>query len=65
MEYEVVTTFITSVGFPIAMCLLLFWYVKEQNATHKEEVDKLRSAIDNNTLILQRLTTILDRKGGE
>lgn len=62
MEYEVVTTFITSVGFPIAMCILLFMYVKEQNKSHQEEMNKMSEAVNNNTIILQKLCDLLDRK---
>lgn len=62
MDYEVVQTFITSVGFPIAMSLLLFWYVKEQNTSHKDEIKNLSEAVNNNTLILQKLVDLLDRK---
>lgn len=62
MEYEVVTTFITSVGFPIAMCMLLFWYVKEQHNSHKEEIANLTQAVNNNSVILQRLCDLFDRK---
>ena len=62
MDYGVVQTFITSVGFPIAMSLLLFWYVKEQNTSHKDEIKNLSEAVNNNTLILQKLVDLLDRK---
>ena len=62
MDYEVVQAFITSVGFPIAMSLLLFWYVKEQNTSHKDEIKNLSEAVNNNTLILQKLVDLLDRK---
>lgn len=62
MDYQVVLQAITTVGFPIAMCLLLFWYIREQSDRHKEEIGKLSEAVNNNTLIIQRLTDILDRK---
>ena len=62
MDYQLVLQFITTVGFPIAMCLLLFWYIREQSDSHKEEIGKLSEAVNNNTLIIQRLTDILDRK---
>ena len=62
MDYQVVLQAITTVGFPIAMCLLLFWYIREQSDSHKEEIGKLSEAVNNNTLIIQRLTDILDRK---
>ena len=42
-------------GFPVAMCLLLFWYVTRKDEQHKEEIDKMSEAINNNTLVMQKL----------
>ncbi len=38
MEYSEITQLIGSFGFPIVMCLLLFWYIV---TTHKELVNAL------------------------
>jgi len=62
MDITNVTQLITTVGFPIAMCLLLAWYIREQQKVHKEEVKELSSAVTNNTLVLQKLVDLLDRK---
>lgn len=62
MEYTELTTLITTVGFPIVMCLLLFKHIKDSDTARKEEMDKMSDAIDNNTLALQRLVDMLDRK---
>ena len=50
---------ITTVGFPIVMCLCLAWYCMKLNDTHKEETDKFATALNNNTIILQKLCDIL------
>ena len=63
---------ISTVGFPIAACLGMAWYVKYQTDTYKEEVSTMRKehadevgkmteALNNNTLALQRLVDKLDR----
>lgn len=62
MEYTELTTLITTVGFPIVMCLLLFKHIKDSDSARKEEMDRMSDAIDNNTLALQRLVDMLDRK---
>lgn len=62
LEYTELTTLITTVGFPIVMCLLLFKHIKDSDTARKEEMDKMSDAIDNNTLALQRLVDMLDRK---
>ena len=63
MNYETVMQAITTVGFPIAMCLILYCHIQKQDENHKAEIDKLSDAVSNNTLVLQKLCDILDRKG--
>lgn len=55
------TSIITQIGFPIAVCLICFWYIKKIQEDHKAEMDKMSEAINNNTLVMQRL---LDKIGG-
>ena len=52
---------ISSVGFPIAMALLLFWYMTKQNESHKEETNGLKEAISK----LEVASTALISKLGE
>lgn len=58
-----ITTFITSVGFPIACCVALAWYVKYVTDKHEKEISKLKESIDNNTKVIAELITYL--KGRE
>ena len=53
---------IAQLGFPIAMCLLLFWYVTKKDEAHKEEMDKISEALNNNTLVMQKLVDKLDQE---
>ena len=46
---------ISSVGFPIAMCLYMVKSMRELNEAHKSEVDGLKEAINNNTLAITEL----------
>lgn len=50
-----VVQIISTVGFPIAMCLALLWYIKDITEKHKEETEKFTDALNNNTLVLQKL----------
>lgn len=61
MDTNAITTLITSVGFPIVVCLICFWYIKNMTETHKDEVIQLTEAIQNNTLVMQKL---VDKMGG-
>ena len=51
---------ITTVGFPIVMCLCLAWYCMKLNDSHKAETDKFTIALNDNTIVLQKLCDILN-----
>lgn len=61
MDFATVTQFVSTLGFPIAVCLVCFWYINKREEQHKEEVTKLSEAINNNTIVMQKL---VDRLGG-
>ena len=54
-------------AFPIVACVVMGWYVKyiqdnyrkdisDISTRHKEEMDKVTEALNNNTIAIQRLT---------
>lgn len=62
-----VVQMISSVGFPIVCCLLMFYYIKgmtdkfQQQISdimkeHKEETKSMETALNNNTLAIQKLS---------
>lgn len=57
-----IVSVISSVGFPITMALLLLWYIYDSNNKHKEEIDKMSEALNNNTIAI---TKLLDTLGGD
>lgn len=59
---ENIVSVISSVGFPITMTLILLWYIYDNNNKHKEEIDKMSEALNNNTIAI---TKLLDRLGGD
>lgn len=63
---NLIVDFVSQIGFPIAVCVVCFWYinktteehkaeVREMNEAHKNEVEQLKDAINNNTNVMQRL----------
>ena len=60
MDVSSVISIVSQVGFPIAMCLVMAWYVKYTNDQHKEEISKITEALNNNTLAVQKLCERMD-----
>ena len=69
---ETFISIISSLGFPIAACLYMAKYVKEQTASyrqdikdlrkeHKDEIAKVSEALNNNTIALNKLCEKLER----
>ena len=54
-----ITTVISTVGFPIAICLILLWYVYKLSEMHKEETKEFTEALNKNTLALQKLSDMI------
>ena len=60
MDANVIITMIGSLGFPIVACIFIALFfnktqenyrqdIKEMQATHKQETDKMTEALNNNT----------------
>lgn len=73
MDANVLITMIGSLGFPIVACIFIAIFfsktqdnyrndIKEMQATHKAETDKMTEAINNNNLLLQRLLDRFDKE---
>lgn len=68
-----IMTMITTVGFPTVACVGIAWFckytndnyrqdLKEANAEHKEEMNKITEALNNNTLALTKLCERMERE---
>lgn len=57
MDYNAIVQTVSSVGFPIVMCLMLYNQMLKTEDLHKQEIAELRKAIENNTLALNNLST--------
>ncbi len=73
MDLNVIMTLVGSLGFPIVACIGLGWYVKYMTDTnrsdmtelrkeHKDEMTKMTEALNNNTLVIQKLIDKLDKE---
>lgn len=62
MEFPDILSAISTVGFPIVFCILLFWYLREETKNHKEEVLDLKNVIAENNTILASLKQLIEDK---
>lgn len=60
MEFDAILSLISATGFPIAMCLIVCYYVYSKDKSHKEEIDKLSDAVNKQTLSIQSLIDKID-----
>lgn len=58
---ETIATLVKDLGFPIAVCIAMFWLNNKQTEQHKEEMTKVTEALNNNTLALVELKDKLDK----
>ena len=61
MEIDVIVQLITTIGFPIVMCLLMWKQLQDSNKQHSEDLAKVEEALNNNTLVVQQLIDKLDK----
>lgn len=62
MDFATIVSAVSSVGFPIVFCFILYKTLMDQNKQHKEEMSEITKAISNNTLAIQKLTDKLDKE---
>ena len=55
MDAQAYTNLISSVGFPIVMCLIMVRLMARMEESHKAEIDSLKDSLNNNTNVLTRL----------
>lgn len=61
-DINAIITAISTVGFPIVCCGALFWQITQMQKQHKEEMDGVKEALNNNTLALQHLADTFSKK---
>ena len=59
MDYSTIVEAVSTIGFPIVMSGLLFWYITIKDKQHAEEIRSLKDSIDKNTSILDELKGLI------
>lgn len=71
MDYSTIITAISSVGFPIIACIMVYKamldnnkdfnaQVREMMKIHSDEIKSLQASLDNNTLAISRMCDRID-----
>lgn len=62
MDAEAIIKIISTVGFPIAMCVVIFWFLLKEQADHKAEMAELKEVIGRNNEVLASLKQLIEDK---
>ena len=65
MDASGIAQLISTIGFPIAMCIYLLIYIKSFDEKYCEKLDSMAKAIENNTLVMTKLMSMIDDLGKE
>lgn len=76
MDVNTILQAVGTLGFPIVCAVAMAWYVKymtdrnredinKLNEQHQQEMKEVTTALNNNTLALQKLSDLLDRSSNE
>lgn len=60
MDITVMTQLIGSLGFPIACVIAMFFFWNKEREDHKSEMQKMTEALNNNTLALIKIESIIN-----
>lgn len=61
MDFNTIMTAISTVGFPIAACGVMFWYMNKERESHQQETKELTSAISGLQTTIQQNTSLLEK----
>lgn len=61
MDVNTTMQMISTVGFPVALCVYMINTMQKQSENHKNEITQLSQTIENNTIALVKLSEKIDR----
>lgn len=59
MDIGAVQSLISNLGFPIACVIAMFWMMCREMENHREEMQKVTEALNNNTLAITELRDMM------
>jgi len=61
-DVNVIIQAISTVGFPIVMCGIMFWFLWKEQESHKAEMLSLKEVISENNKVLEGLKQLIEDK---
>lgn len=61
-NFNIILQAISTVGFPIVMCGIMFWFLNKEQENHKEEMLSLKDVISENNQVLESLKQLIEDK---
>lgn len=60
MKMSDIVQVISTVGFPIGMCLLMGWFIVSILNKYENQINLLRDTIQENTIVLNKMITTIE-----
>lgn len=60
MELGILAEVVTTFGLPAACLIWGFWFINKQEENHREDVKNLTEAVNNNTIVMQKVCDKLE-----
>ena len=61
-QINVLIQAVSTVGFPIVMCGIMFWFLNKEQENHKAEMVALKDVIAENNQVLEGLKQLIEDK---
>lgn len=61
MDFQMIITAISTVGFPIAACCVMFWCMNKERDSHQQETKELTAAINDLNITIQHNASVTQR----
>lgn len=61
-DVNVIIQAVSTVGFPIVMCGIMFWFLNKEQENHKNEMLSLKEVISENNKVLEGLKQLIEDK---
>lgn len=59
MDINILSQLIANMGFPIACVIAMFWSWNKEREDHKQELEQITTALNNNTQALIKIEALI------